>query len=213
MSGFDRRDHTRAAAAHSVLRIYPALPEACSTIERALLRGRLIDLCLRWGDAYHRQYHTAHSIPIDACKLRPNDVAGQTWRDWSDPPDRSFERWAQAYVHQFSKHHPQYSITLLKDALDHDPTDTTSLRRVAHEMGVSVRSLRRKFQKITGTTVWAYQTRRRVERAVVLLQHTDGKVQAIANDLGWANRKELLEAVRKATGLTPSQIRARKRSE
>jgi len=76
---------------------------------------------------------------------------------------------------------------------------------------LTARKLRADFKKVTGRTVRTYQTQRRVERAIALLQTTDEKVQTVSNEVGWANRKDLTRAIREATGSTPAQIRRRGR--
>jgi AraC-like DNA-binding protein len=183
------------------------LPQPQSRVEAALLRGRLLELCLRWGATHHRLYHLASGSGVDDCGLRTNDLAAHAWHDWSHPGPRAFELWADAYVRHFSRHHPLDAISELIDELNRNPVDNTILRRVAHDRGLTLRKLRADFQKQTGTSVRSYQTGRRVERAITLLKSTDEKVQTVANDVGWANRKDLIRAVRDATGFTPAQIR------
>jgi transcriptional regulator GlxA family with amidase domain len=162
---------------------------------------------LRWGETHHRLYHLASGSGVEGCGLRTNDLAARAWHDWSDPGSRAFEVWADAYIRQFSRHHPPDAIAELIDELNRNPLDNTIPRRIAHDRGLTLRKLRADFQKQTGTSVRGYQTRRRVERAITLLESTDEKVQTVANEVGWANRKDLIRAVRGATGFTPAQIR------
>jgi AraC-like DNA-binding protein len=188
------------------------LPPPLSEIEATLLRGRLVDLCLRWGDSHHRRYHHANGVPFEMCGMRANDVAAEAWRERSLPASRLFAIWAEEYLRHFSHHHPLDAINELIEELDRNPVDHTIVCRVAQERGVTERSLRANFSKVAGMTVRAYQTRRRVAKAISLLENTRDKVQSVANEVGWASRKDLIRAVRSATGSTPAQIRRNRSS-
>lgn len=67
------------------------------------------------------------------------------------------------------------------------------------------------FRKSYGTTLHAYLTRVRIEKSLPALQLSNAKIEAVALDAGYRSKKDFYHAVRVATGLTPSAIRAASR--
>jgi AraC-like DNA-binding protein len=78
---------------------------------------------------------------------------------------------------------------------------------LAREFGCSAELLRRRFVEETGESFVSYRTRARVVVAIRLLSTTTWKVEAIARDVGWLSKKDLYAHLKRATGLTPGQVR------
>ncbi len=88
--------------------------------------------------------------------------------------------------------------------------------RLAHELGlgdiaavagVSPSHLNLLFKQSMGTSVHKYVVRRRVERAVDLLRHTNEAVSDIALRTGFANQSHMSRCLRSAFGVTPRSLR------
>src|SRR5262249_33686378 len=84
---------------------------------------------------------------------------------------------------------------------------TPKAREVATECACNPAVLRREFAEACGEPLRHHQIRTRLAKAVILLRSTDWKVEAIAREVGWASKKNLYFHLRRATGLTPAQVR------
>jgi AraC-like DNA-binding protein len=95
--------------------------------------------------------------------------------------------------------------------LDH-LTDATP-RAVARAAGVSERSLRRVFVSAAGIAWSTYLLRARLLHAMTLLATTNHGVLQIAGEVGYESATALSRALRAWTGSTPSEYRARVKTE
>jgi AraC-like DNA-binding protein len=82
---------------------------------------------------------------------------------------------------------------------------------IARALGLSSRTLQRRMAEL-GTTFASEVSHVRVSRAVTLLETTDDPLTRIAFDIGCPSLSSFSTLVRKMTGATPSEIRARKRT-
>jgi transcriptional regulator GlxA family with amidase domain len=96
-----------------------------------------------------------------------------------------------------------------RDAMDRnygEPLDVPSLARIAH---VSEAHFIRTFRATFGETPHRYLQRRRVERAMFLLWHTDRSVTEICLDVGFASLGSFSRTFTQIVGETPSDYRGR----
>ncbi len=96
-----------------------------------------------------------------------------------------------------------------RDAMDRsygEPLDVPSLARIAH---VSEAHFIRTFRATFGETPHRYLQRRRVERAMFLLWHTDRSVTEICLDVGFASLGTFSRTFTRIVGETPSAYRER----
>jgi AraC-like DNA-binding protein len=199
--------HTPLAAVFS--RFLDALPPPQSHVERVILRGLLVELCLRWGDGEHRAYH--NDDPRRGCGFIPSEIVWRVWNRRSEDPRVLFEQWASEYIAAFETAHPLYRAAELRHHLELHFARSLRIDALARERGLSPRRLQRDFITLTGTSVQEYVTKLRVDAAVQLLKTTDDKVESIARDVGWSSRKNLNRAIMRFYGLSPASIRADRR--
>jgi transcriptional regulator GlxA family with amidase domain len=96
-----------------------------------------------------------------------------------------------------------------RDAMDRgyaQPLDVPSLARVAH---VSAAHFSRSFRETFGETPHRYLQRRRIERAMFLLWHTDRSVTEICFDVGFTSLGTFSRTFSSIVGETPSDYRKR----
>lgn len=105
--------------------------------------------------------------------------------------------------------HP--AVTAARRLLDEHPERRWSIRELGASVGLSPTYLVELFTRDAGMPPHRYLTERRVERAAELLAGTELTIGRIAADLGFASGSHLARVVRTATGLTPTQLRARAR--
>jgi len=86
--------------------------------------------------------------------------------------------------------------------------DDLGFDEVAGEVGLTPRSLARRFEDECGATWTAVLRRMRVLRAVERLAADDDSVTAIAHAVGYTSLSAFNAAFRDLTGRTPTQYRA-----
>lgn len=91
-------------------------------------------------------------------------------------------------------------------ALTQTPADPRSAEAWAHVVGLSRRTLSRRFVQETGMHVTAWRQRRRLLHALPLLAQGDA-VTAVVFQLGYANISAFITRFRQQFGLTPGQYR------
>ncbi len=118
--------------------------------------------------------------------------------------------------------HPRFPVPELEALIKRAQSDTPVLLRVqawlsanletarlaacSEALEMSTRRLQRELQQ-ESTSFRRQLELARVERAMLLLRHTDQKVLAVALTVGFAKVQNLAEAFRRHTGMTPSQWR------
>jgi LacI family transcriptional regulator len=78
---------------------------------------------------------------------------------------------------------------------------------VVSEIGVSRRTLERRFSRATGKSIHAQVTQRRLDRAKCLLQETDLPVYRVATEVGFANTRMLNRIFRRGERIPPTVFR------
>lgn len=82
--------------------------------------------------------------------------------------------------------------------------------RIADALGLSERTLNRKFQELTHEPPQSFITRRRVEHARTLLESTTQPIKTIARVAGYEDESSFRKAFRKLTLMSPQAYRARR---
>ncbi len=80
---------------------------------------------------------------------------------------------------------------------------------MAQMSGLSERSFKRRFQRATGMPPLEYVHTLRVEESKHLLETTDAPVEAVANEVGYADASFFGRLFRRKVGMTPAQYRRR----
>jgi transcriptional regulator GlxA family with amidase domain len=85
-----------------------------------------------------------------------------------------------------------------------------TVKRLADALGLSERTLNRRFRELTNEPPQAFITRRRVEHARTLLETTVQPVKTIARAAGYEDESSFRKAFRKLTLMSPQAYRARR---
>lgn len=85
-----------------------------------------------------------------------------------------------------------------------------TVRRLAHALGLSERTLNRRFRELTHEPPQAFIMRRRVEHARTLLETTTQSIKAIARATGYEDESSFRKAFRKLTLTSPQAYRAQR---
>ncbi len=85
-----------------------------------------------------------------------------------------------------------------------------TVKRLADALGLSERTLNRKFQELTHEPPQAFITRRRVEHARTLLETTSQPIKTVARASGYEDESSFRKAFRKLTLMSPQAYRARR---
>ncbi|MBC9878263.1 helix-turn-helix domain-containing protein [Bradyrhizobium sp. INPA01-394B] len=85
-----------------------------------------------------------------------------------------------------------------------------TVKRLAKALGLSERTLNRRFRELTNEPPQAFIMRRRVERARTLLETTAQPIKTIARAAGYEDESSFRKAFRKLTLMSPQAYRARR---
>ena len=99
------------------------------------------------------------------------------------------------------------TMTMLLNEIERDPTAYLTVSKAAAYLALSESYFARQFKQLTKENYIHYITRKRIERAKLLLAHTDTPVLRIATDLDFQPVNYFSRTFKKHTGLTPSQYR------
>jgi transcriptional regulator GlxA family with amidase domain len=106
------------------------------------------------------------------------------------------------------KLHADREILRAQSLIERHTERVPSIERLAREVGMSVRSLARRFRRSTGNSPGEYIQRVKVEAAKRALESGE-RVSAVAGLVGYADATAFRRLFRRITGLTPSEYRAR----
>ena len=88
-----------------------------------------------------------------------------------------------------------------------DLRSVTPLPAMAQKLGVSARTLARRFSAATGVSITEYRQQRRLDEAQALLRRTNLSIMEIGHAVGLADASHFTRTFREQTGLTPSGYR------
>lgn len=99
------------------------------------------------------------------------------------------------------------TITTLPNEIEKDPTSYLTVAKAASYMALSESHFSRQFKQHTKQSYIHYVTGKRLERAKLMLTHTDKPVLRIATELDFQPVNYFSRTFKKHTGLTPSEYR------
>lgn len=82
-----------------------------------------------------------------------------------------------------------------------------NVQTIGYNLNYTAHYLSQQFKKQTGTTLKAYLSQYRLERAKDLLTNTELTISAIANDTGFTDVNAMIRIFKKYTSLTPAEYR------
>ncbi|MFZ0870288.1 MAG: helix-turn-helix domain-containing protein [Rhodanobacter sp.] len=103
------------------------------------------------------------------------------------------------------RNHLHPAVHRAQDAIAHDPVRAWTMTELAHAAHVSPRHLSRLFAEHAGISVLAYQQRLRVARAQHLLEHSDLRVERVAEASGFASARDFRRVWRRYHDTPPRQ--------
>lgn len=99
------------------------------------------------------------------------------------------------------------TLKLIEDRLN----EPVYIEDLAAATGLSRRHLLNLFQRFLGCSIVSYVQRRRIERALVLLNRTEMSIKAVAAEVGLSSLQTFNKLVRRVTGISPRAYRQRLR--
>lgn len=106
------------------------------------------------------------------------------------------------------KLHDDRDVLRAQSLIERHPEHAPRVDRLAREVGMSVRSLARRFRRSTGNSPGEYIQRVKVEAAKRALESGE-RVSAVAGVVGYADAAAFRRLFARLTGLTPADYRAR----
>jgi AraC-like DNA-binding protein len=121
-------------------------------------------------------------------------------------PIVTFRRACQTLFDRLPKNDDPLEVKA-RHEFDRDWRQLVRVGRLAAELEVHPRTLRRRFKNAFGVSIQAYRLHVRARHAVDLLSATDLPLTAIARTVGCCDQAALAKLVKRFTGLRPRQIR------
>lgn len=97
--------------------------------------------------------------------------------------------------------------------LEENCSTSIQIRQAARVCGMSESHFMSVFKEVTGLSFLKYLIHYRVERARVMLTHTDESMKNICQDIGFCDQSYFGAVFRKIVGVTPAEYRRRFRSD
>ena len=101
-----------------------------------------------------------------------------------------------------------YAAEILRSHLENPPNQMV----LAQQVGMSDRTLQKRFKAVFGVTPFAYLTQQRMQQAEQLLRHPERTVADVANTVGYANPAQFAAAFKRQFGITPREYLAGKKA-
>lgn len=157
-----------------------------------------------------------YNIKIIAEEIR--DINIESMMDYMKLKCKAIELFMLCLQHKSSKNYNISNFT--KDEVDiiynaetillDNLRDPPSVYNLAKNLNITVYKLQKGFKEITGSTVYEYIRKARVERGKIFLKSTDMQIICIANKVGYENPSKFSSVFKSYTGMTPSEYRNRK---
>jgi len=135
----------------------------------------------------------------------------KTRHDWEiDDPVRLEDRPTQACFYRFRP--LSQTVRQARNLIDAHFTDYLTSEELARAVSMSESALRKRFTQEMGKTPRAYMLSLRVQQMARLLLITDDTIEAIAHQVGWADRGNAVDVFTAAAGISPTEFRHRFRT-
>lgn len=102
-------------------------------------------------------------------------------------------------------------VTRIKEYVDINYKDITTLRQIAQDLFISEGYARNLFKKHTGHTIFDYLIDKRIDEAKKLLVNSEYKIYEIMEMVGYESRARFIETFKRKTGLSPKDYRQKNR--
>ncbi|MEM6773734.1 MAG: helix-turn-helix domain-containing protein [Pseudomonadota bacterium] len=113
-----------------------------------------------------------------------------------------------AFLQESPDSHHDALVREAQDLMEAEPAARHRLSYIARLVGLSERSLGRRFRQATGRSPMQYLRELRLKEARTLLQHSDLSIAEIGGRCGFSASSRFSVAFREGTGLSPSEYRA-----
>lgn len=178
------------------------LPHAANAAETSLLKAKLLDVVFRWSVYAHTRFHGTHRCP---CPFTTLESLARSWKVDPEWDDAVTVEWASACAGVGERLRAREEARRLAAVLVERYQDARAVGTHADDLSAEPWTLARAFRDEFGCTPHAYLTRIRVAKAVPMLADGD-KSEWVASSVGYRSRKDLSGAVKKLTGLMPSEV-------
>jgi len=147
-----------------------------------------IDLSL-----YLVEKYCGHEIALQSSKSMISDIGRTTQAPYC--------------MYQFRKDHKDDQVLTIQDWIEKNFNQNFNYDRLAHQNGMSRRTMERRFKNATGETPLTYQQSIRVEVAKRLLENESRSFDEITYQVGYEDSSTFRKFFSKQTGLVPTEYR------
>jgi AraC-like DNA-binding protein len=182
------------------------LQEPISVQERDALRDLLKICAVDGAVACHRTYHMR--VSDQRCVDSPLETTLPLWVRSDEDPRITWRRWGEAFVAAFHASHPSPPSHRAAAILRARFTKPPALQELAKLVLVSKTALTSDFRRRNGISAGEYLTRVRLRWFVEEIRKPGAtSASRLAERAGYSSYHNLLQALRRRTGLLPTQVR------
>lgn len=189
---------------HAIDWLRRSAPEARSIQEADALKGLLKDCVLGAGIVFHQAYHAR--VLHKRCLSSPVEASFHVWTAHQDDPRAILLSWSRAFLSAFDDAHPSSLAARAAVILRERVTDPPDLDELASLLGSSRRALTRSFRRDFGMTRGQYLTRVRLGWFLEEVRKPNANMTRAAEEAGYHSYHNLVDASRRLTALTPTEI-------
>ncbi len=107
----------------------------------------------------------------------------------------------------------RYKISQILHYINNNYNKELSLKDISTKFYISYYHLSRLFKEVTGFTFVAYMNIIRVNKAKLLMEETDDRLETISKIVGFGSQKQFVRAFKSLHGVSPSKYRAALRQQ
>lgn len=189
---------------HAIDWLRRTAPEAGSIQEADALKALLKDCVLGAGIVFHQAYHAR--VLHKRCLASPVEASFHVWTAHDADPRAILTPWSRAFLSAFDDAHPlslaERAAAILRERFTNPP----DLDELASLLGSSRRALTRSFRRDLEMAHGDYLTRVRLGWFVEEVRKPGANMAHAAEEAGYQSYHNLVDAFRRLTALTPTEI-------
>jgi AraC-like DNA-binding protein len=197
--------HADRAQFESALKwLWESAPAPESLQEAEALKDRLEMCAIEAGTAFHHAYHARS--PHAHCVGSPVEATLHFWAAYHIDPRVMLRRWSEAFLSAFDTTHPSSAAERAAAILRARFRTALDLDALATDTGACRSALTRHFRACYGMSCGEYLTRVKLRWFIDEVRKPGSNAGRLAEEAGYNRYHNLLDALRRRTGLTPAEV-------
>lgn len=196
----------RAEFNGAIVWLADAAPPPETLQESEVLKDRLKLCAFETGTVFHQDFH--RRTGRRSCQGSPVEAALSVWACHEFDARRTLRTWARVFFERFDAAHTVSAAERAAGILRERVADPPGLDSLALAVGASRSALTQDFRRRYGISCGEYLTRLRLRQFVTTMLDSTAQAGQLAEQAGFRRYQGLYEALRRRTGVRPSEVRS-----